>query len=270
MKSALIILTILIASCGTEDKATIQFLNEGLERNNEFLRITSDYYYLMINSDYQMDPRRMILVKERMDSVYRSADELISVINQGIQFLTSNKNERLTHFWFRNFNTKITNSRKLLIKNTDGDTSLINHINRFYPTAEQWQKQSFSIFDLQLLKSKLLICVNPIIRLLYEKNKMPEFSFRLQLKTFNCPEKTVLQTNESYKSQIFPSLVEEYADKQLVVNKDTISAGKEFVTFSWNKGKVGQNSVKANFIRKDGIYVNNQYYPIDFKFVVEK
>lgn len=211
MKYLVVFLLAMLLSCRSAEDETLLFLNEGVERCNEFLEnSTSDYSAMMVAASYE-NPAYVRPIKEKTDSIELLTNSLIEIC-EAIQKETISKYDTVKSKQF------------LLAKQNISHTGLegalekyyayiirLNKIDSFYYKDEIHQlveeKTGFNLAEINRLANKIRLINYNTLSFYFKKIECKSYKFSKIIPVV-IPEKRYLKYGEEYEARIFITAID--------------------------------------------------------------
>ena len=276
MKYLTILFLILFLGCHTSDDETLLFLNEGVERCNEFLENSaSDYYSMMVAASHE-NSQYVNPIKGKTDSIKLFSDSLTNIVNSIYQSIILENDTAKNKRCLLKSKDVSNDGLKEAIEKYSQYIVCLNEADSFYSENDLAKSLCFDNSKLEYNIAALNRIINKTLvtnykTLLFYFKKIDEKSVWFsQIMPVVIPKKRYVKTGEMFNAKIFLAEVDTVLDMQLTLPNDPLFSITGVFKIKEEPKRVGKH-IKAAVIELENPKTHEiMKFPCKIEYLVTK
>ena len=274
MKYFIITTLIFLFGCHSGENETLAFLNEGIERCNEYLDNSTIEYYSKFEAAMLENPSATKPHKQKVDSLREITYNLFQVIDSLKQTIIEN-NDTVgdISYLYDSPNVQITQLKKVIesynkftiqLNNTD---SIITKSGLNIKLPLRSTNDEFSFLSLHRLVNRVHSINYQLTTNYYKKSSEKKFSFR-EFTPVVIPKRRFMQTGEIFKAKVFLAIIDTTAELKMRTQTDLLLSKNGRIHFEKFTTKPGSYKTDAILELQQPKTKTNLLFPFEIKYEV--
>lgn len=269
MKKALFIFLLFLFACQQENKNTLAFLNEGIERCNEEISIFNNGYIAQLEVNFLMNPAKSKSKKNDADNLTQKSKKIFSLIEEINEEIIKDTDGNLSLDKKSTLHKHVSDYKSFIDSFTTANPLFDNEIKRQI-TAGITNPEISKHADMNILSNEIQVLNYMLLKNIYQSSEEPIINYN-KYRTVVIPYSVFLYPGETYEAAIFLSAYSANFLPVIIIENDTLPSEKGYAIYTINRNNsIGEIKKNGRLEIPGFLPENKQVIPFEINYQVVK